>query len=340
MPRKTLKVYYQNVGKMKAKLEVRKLFKERLESSKRDYSPDVIVLTETNLNHTIANEELFDEKVYKKVFRDDSGVGVLIAVKFSESKKLPEWSAGIINDRLKDLWITFQIGDEKINICVVYVSQTKGKSYCKVKHFQSFLEKLKENCKHRQNETFFVIGDFNYKEFHEFQSGKRTIGQAFAKLDVMFQAFTSCELTQYNKVENDRGTMLDYVFSNRKVLVLRSPISFRDERPDQHPTLRFFYELRDQNVEQNEISLEMNSHLITNHTQVISTAQKDSSQNDLQKQIADLANDFQDFKISMNETLQAMSSRLSLQISDGLKEISEKIESLHTDELLEGGDGN
>jgi hypothetical protein len=246
--------------------------------------------------------------------------------------ELPNWSAEVEDGKLEDLWITFKIGEEKINVCALYVSTTpkrcNANTYCKVEDFKIFLDKLKENNNKRPNDTFFIIGDFNFNDYFKYQDKKKLRGKKGTKLDLMIEAFEDhCKMTQYNLVLNSKKTMLDYVFSNQKIgIVERCPkeICFRDERPEQHKALRFVYPMKKQNdMETMEVEEILNA---CNSRQDSKEEFLGEIQNDLQKQIIDLTNEFQDFKISINEVLQ----ELKMEMSKGFKHINEKLEVLQT----------
>lgn len=110
-------IYYQNVNRIRTK--TKDLFLNVLNS---DY--DIVCLTETNLNNSVFDGELFDTR-YNVVRRDryessshkSEGGGVLVALKKSlRFIRQISWDSEV-----EDLWIIIlpdSVGTKVINICL------------------------------------------------------------------------------------------------------------------------------------------------------------------------------------------------------------------------------
>lgn len=210
-----LKCYYQNVRGLKSKtIEVR----NRVRSSDHD----VIIFTETWLNSSVFDRELFDDRYI--VYRRDretsvlnnskkSGGGVLIAVSNKWiSHRLTDWES-----EHEDLWVSIEYGTGKnkqsINICAVYLRPPVSKY-----NLMNYLEATDKFTQHA-GKDLLIVGDFNLSGIH----WKRPPGV----VHTMPENYNNCEikssfidfitlnnLKQYNYITNFKDGILDLILSN------------------------------------------------------------------------------------------------------------------------------
>lgn len=155
-------VYYQNVRGLRTKTGV---FYRNLCLC----SYDIICLTETWLNDSINNNELFDDRYI--VWRRDrnydeldqlKGGGVLIAIRRELAAEVrSDWSSSA-----EDLWVTLTIHTRnprstcKMHLCVVYIcNQNLGNSM--ELQLSNFADNLTKVCLDNSLDKVVVLGDFN-----------------------------------------------------------------------------------------------------------------------------------------------------------------------------------
>lgn len=214
----TVNVYYQNVNGLRSKIQ-----EFYLSVISCDY--DVIVLTETFLNKSILNSELFVANDYF-VFRRDrdysttgqvKGGGVLIAVKNSMLVKSIEHQVNWQTDDVEDLWITVKYNKMLYHICGVYLVNTLNISY-----YKNFMDTIESICERHLDDCILIVGDFNLPNL---VSTNGSIASYNNKSIQLLQTVSLCNLHQSSSVFNYSGVMLDLVLSNMNVNVSEVDLS-------------------------------------------------------------------------------------------------------------------
>ncbi|KAK9730293.1 Endonuclease-reverse transcriptase [Popillia japonica] len=144
-------VYYQNVRGLRTKTQ--QLYTQTL-----DLHYDIVCLTETYLNSSVLNGELFNANytVYRRdrescaSLKSDGG-GVLLAIRNNFlSSALPEYQSDA-----EDLWISVNFPNERFLICVVYLPPGDDAAY------QCFVSNLSSVADRANTDNFLILGDFN-----------------------------------------------------------------------------------------------------------------------------------------------------------------------------------
>lgn len=238
----TVNIYYQNVNGLRSKVE-----EFYLSVISSDY--DIIVLTETFLNKSILNSELFvlnDYFVYRRD-RDYSktgqvkGGGVLIAVRNSLLIKSIEHRENWQTDDVEDLWISLKYNKKLYHICGVYLVNTLN-----IDCFTHFIENIELVCQRNMDDCVLIVGDFNLPNL---VSANGVIASYNNKSVKLLQTISLCNLHQESSVFNYSGVMLDLVLSNMNVNVLEVdlndalvPIDFH------HPALNIEFLIENEEV--------------------------------------------------------------------------------------------
>lgn len=213
-------IFYQNVNRARTKLT-----EIYLNVLNNEY--DLICLTETNLNASIHNGELFDERY--NVFRRDrqdscsrkeQGGGVLIAVnKHINVVRQTHWESD-----LEDVWLSIipsKDGVSIINVCVCYLPPDLSNSV--LSDFYSHCNGIILNA--NSNTEFILIGDFNTHKITWNQSQNVNAFQPSNagdyKAQLLSDTINVCNLLQFNNVANYNSRYLDLVISSLKTIVVK-----------------------------------------------------------------------------------------------------------------------
>ncbi|CAK1544592.1 unnamed protein product [Leptosia nina] len=207
--------YYQNVRGLNSKTAT-----FRLNVLNCNY--DIIILSETWLNASVYNSEIFDDR-YNVYRRDRSssthskhkttGGGVLIAV----LKTLPSQRLNSFESDCEDLWVSIKTsrGSKSINlnICAIYISPPVKRTILETfidKATESLEQIMLQNC----NSTF-IVGDFNLGGIKWFsESNKHKVTNKGNNLFKTFIDFTHLNgLNQLNNISNVKGNILDLVLT-------------------------------------------------------------------------------------------------------------------------------
>ncbi|CAG5018128.1 unnamed protein product [Parnassius apollo] len=177
---------------------------------------DLIVLTETWLNDSIFDSEIFDSRY--QVFRRDrssntfnennDGGGVAIAVK----KSISAYRNHNFESRCEDLWVTLELGNYRICVCSVYLRSPLNQTH--LKHFT-------ENAGNVINNTcndILIFGDFNLRDIVWTPSNADSSLKP-SNFDNIFgyefvDFLSSYDLKQYSQISNHQAKILDLVPSN------------------------------------------------------------------------------------------------------------------------------
>lgn len=234
-----LSIYYQNVRGLKGKLAVTR---DNLLSC----NYDIICLTETWLNDSITNAELFGTGFKYFVYRKDrdlahyekeDGGGVLIAVKTSLRSIMLDTS----DTKAEDLTIRVNVAkDVYLCLTTAYFHKDALPDY-----FEDFFDRQSKIINDTYlNDKHFIVGDFNKRSIEwtartnhkylkptQFQGGIQ---------EIIIQNMYFCDLYQFNTIRNHQGKLLDLVLTNvdeGSVSVERelNPISLPVD--DYHPPL-------------------------------------------------------------------------------------------------------
>lgn len=212
-----VEVFYQNVRGLRTKTN--NFFVSVLETLY-----PVIVLTETWLNESIYNGELFDDNYV--VYRRDRnslacgksrGGGVLIAV----LKSLCSCELVVLSDR-EELWVQIKNNKFHITLCAVYIPPHSG-----VNVYSEHLAEVDNVISRWQNSSVCVIGDFNLPGI-KWVPDAGEVG--FRSTDFSGECETSfCDfvdylgLSQLNGIVNVNNVILDLVLTNNnRVTVIQS----------------------------------------------------------------------------------------------------------------------
>lgn len=189
---KKMMMYYQNVRGLRTKTSE---FYSNMMSSSYDF----VALTETFLNSSVYDSELFtsDYTVLRKDRHGDVGWGgVLLAVKSCyEVKEVTN-----IDDLTEDKELIFAIVTRKnikLFIIVVYLPPS-----CNSKQYLSVLTCIENAIGTYPDYDFLIVGDFNLKSCNN-------------SVKMQFDVFLDyCKLRQCNNVHNKFGCILDFVLTN------------------------------------------------------------------------------------------------------------------------------
>ena len=205
----SLEVFYQNVRGLKSK--TKSFYLNVLQQHN-----DLLLLSETWLNNTVYNSELFDSRY--KIYRKDrdfkqkgkkDGGGVLMAV----SKRL--FSEQLKNLENDDEYIVVKIrssskNNQNIIICLAYFPpKTNSETY--KKFFNMIFTFLQSS-----NDRLLIVGDFNIKDitWKDDQVAITPINWSGDEADTLIPSYLKCNLTQTNNIRNKDGNLLDLVFTN------------------------------------------------------------------------------------------------------------------------------
>lgn len=150
-------IYYQNVNRIRSKTQ-------SLLQNSSDVFYKIIALTETNLNASVCNGELFtpsysvirrDRQITNTTNKKDGG-GILFAIakdiKFIERE---EWSTSA-----EDLWVTIPTGKHKTHLCCVYLPPASN-----IELFKTFFYRVTDICLNNPLDNIIILGDFNVPDF-------------------------------------------------------------------------------------------------------------------------------------------------------------------------------
>lgn len=201
--------YYQNVRGLRTKC---RLFRENL--MKTNY--DIIAITESWLNESIYNGELFDDRYH--VFRRDrlssssvksDGGGACIAINktfCSKSYRRFNWETNA-----EDLWVTAIINDISYNFCCVYLPGDLN-IVTHEEYYNKFCEILIDN----PNDKFVILGDFNVPGFVINYPG---YGISATKFNLLKDFINFSGFHQFNGILNNDNRLLDLILSNVDISV-------------------------------------------------------------------------------------------------------------------------
>lgn len=202
----TIKIYYQNVNGIRSKTN--DFF---ISVCELDY--DVIMLTETFLNDSVFNSEIFDLNKYNVFRRDrvyssvhEKGGGVLIAVKKCNKIKSAVRCTDL-ESTAEDIFVKININKQIIFLCCAYLVHSLN-----IDVFEDHLNKLDSVCARFPTSEIVVIGDYNLPNFIN-SSGD--IINYDLKSDKLINCLNFCDLKQLSSIFNYSGVMLDLVLSNK-----------------------------------------------------------------------------------------------------------------------------
>lgn len=215
--KRTLQVYYQNVRGLNTKIN--ELF-DSTAGCQVDY--DVIAFTETWLNSSVKNSELFDLNFV--VFRSDRdfgatnksrGGGVLLAVKSSISSR--ELNISDYCDTFKTIkfidicLIQLDLKHNKLLLLVLYIPPLVT-----FEHFETLLDGL-ESLYILFGNSLLILGDFNIPEFSTQKNFKNNLSNKMSRLSKFSEFY---HLEQFNLILNHLQRTLDLVYSNMNCSVI------------------------------------------------------------------------------------------------------------------------
>lgn len=202
----SIEIFYQNVRGLRSKTVT---FYNNICAFN---SSDVIALTETFLNSSVINTELFPPGyvVFRKDRANEAGWGgVLLAVKDTCKAKLVTDIDGITS-KCEVLFVLVSRKNVKFLICVVYCPPNyKENEYLEV------LSCLENAVTKYSTLDIAIVGDFNLNSF-----GSHVKSQ--------YEQFTEfCALNQHSKIRNKYGGILDLVLSNMRCadIVVREAVA-------------------------------------------------------------------------------------------------------------------
>ncbi|KAH9636137.1 hypothetical protein HF086_007089, partial [Spodoptera exigua] len=190
-PYKKIFVYYQNVRGLRTKTVT---FYNSVSAS----SSDLVILTETFLNSSVHDAELFPPE-YIVLRRDRQGDvgwgGVLLAVKSSYSVQRITNIDQLTDDK-EILFATISSKNIKFLVCVVYLPP----NYCD-KQYLDVLSCIENAVSMYSEYQFLIVGDFNLKSCNK-------------SVRTQFDNFLDfCKLQQCNAICNKYGCILDLVLT-------------------------------------------------------------------------------------------------------------------------------
>lgn len=221
----SINFYYQNVRGLRLSLT-------NVRNQVLNCNYDIIALTETWLNSSIFDTEIFDDRYY--IYRRDRetssisnhknrGGGVLIAIK----KELISRRQSVWESPSEGLWVSVELGSknavEHLHICVVYIPPPVTRDL-----LHAFIDKATDvislNNLITPNSTFLMLGDFNMSSFswstptNNLHASPGNYSNCLLKSSLV-DFFTLHDLGQYNAVCNANGKILDLVLCNRSITV-------------------------------------------------------------------------------------------------------------------------
>ncbi|KAL0860012.1 hypothetical protein ABMA27_010327 [Loxostege sticticalis] len=230
-----LKVFYQNVNRIRSKTK-----EVYLNILNNNY--DVICLTETNLNSSVFDCELMDNRY--NIFRRDrcttsiskgDGGGLLIGIK----KTFNVIRRNIWDSKVEDLWVTILSNTnscKSVNVCVCYLPPDISSELLSV-FYNSCIETV---LKTQSTDEFIIIGDFNTPNMTWLASSSSldlspNCITSDIKTNCLLELMTLCNLKQYNGNPNQNNRCLDLVLSTFDCAVsVTDPVSLEDVH---HPPL-------------------------------------------------------------------------------------------------------
>lgn len=208
-----LKIYYQNVRGLRTKAE-----EFYIAILSQNY--DLILVTETWLNETVFDRELFDQRynvfrrdrsytLISKSKKDGGGVAVAVLKKYEVLRK-PRWES-----EYEDLWITLKFGTNSLNICLAYLPPP----LC-FNSMSSFLNNVTRVISHiPSGATNLLVGDFNLSGITWTKDVNTNVITPSKSQSVICNLFLDNmaynNLTQCNVEVNEHGNILDLIFSNK-----------------------------------------------------------------------------------------------------------------------------
>ncbi|KAL0809918.1 hypothetical protein ABMA28_010775 [Loxostege sticticalis] len=231
-------IFYQNVNRIKTKIH-----EFYLNCSNADY--DVICLTETNLNCSIFDNELFDNR-YSVFRRDrdkntshkDSGGGVLVAVKTEYNVVMRSaWAS-----RVEDIWVSIlpqRSSRPTLNLCVCYLPPDIQST--SLENFYNNVQRIILGGE--PNNVYLIVGDFNTPSIVWSRSSSQNNMVPSPVVDrkssLLLDTLSLCGLLQYNHIPNQNSRQLDLVLSTPEVTVCVTPAEPLSKIDRHHPALVF-----------------------------------------------------------------------------------------------------
>ena len=172
---------------------------------------DIIVLSESWLNCSVFDSELFDDRY--NVYRRDresggfhhkkNGGGILIAVK----KSIKSYRMGGFESKCEDVWVCVELAknegkQEILLICGVYLPPPIQKHI--LEHFIDNANRVYDICKTTNK---LIVGDFNLGNIAWENSQPACSNSLFNQMISDFVTFNS--LKQHNDVLNSGNRILD-----------------------------------------------------------------------------------------------------------------------------------
>lgn len=211
---------------------------------------DVVILSETWLNSSVFDSELFDSRyvVYRRD-RETSGFhsaknggGVLIAVtKRFSSRRLSQFES-----KCEDLWVQVECcndfgKNDTLHLCAVYLPPPVQKHI-----LEEFMSNVNSVLEQNNLKNLMLIGDFNlgsipWNHSSVTDSPKNVVknnnnNNVFSSMFLDFTVLHS--LCQYNNLQNNKGRILDLILSTIDIQKLTDcdPLTIIDPS---HPPLQF-----------------------------------------------------------------------------------------------------
>ncbi|CAH0730476.1 unnamed protein product, partial [Brenthis ino] len=231
-----LNIYYQNFRGINTKLD-----DIRLATLRTNY--DLIVATETWLNESVMDSELFSEdfNIYRRDRQSTKlstkrGGGVLFAV----SKKYISRRIEHYESAHEDLWINIKLNNsgmsKNILVCVLYLPPPVVPNTLNL-----ILDNISSNLQSYQGEVL-ILGDFNLG-FTDWSCDinncnsvtPRNYGNLLGYALIDFISLHN--LTQYNCIRNDNGRVLDLVLANFDNIKVSKSLDVLSKLDPHHPPL-------------------------------------------------------------------------------------------------------
>lgn len=228
-----LNIYYQNSRGLRTKTHI---FYRNLCIS----NYDIIVLTETWLNNSVSNHELFDNRY--NVYRRDrettgfncgiNGGGVLVAVlKKFKSVRMSSWESDC-----EDVWVTLDFpaknSSGRMAFCGVYLPSPVRNTV--LEHFIGNCNRVTELSGLPLN----IIGDFNFRRIYWNTLNLPYTKTNFSSLEKTLVDFIFMNnLKQYNKIENNQNRILDLVLTSKAECNVVACLDSLSKVDPIHPTI-------------------------------------------------------------------------------------------------------
>lgn len=206
-------IFAQNVNGLKSKTS-------KILCDSAGSSFDVFMLTETNLDDSVFDNELFIDDF--SVFRNDrnernnplrkkSGGGVLIAVNHRFASKVVVVEG---YEFLEQICVQMSVGSKKIFLICIYLPPNSNPQ-----NYQSHVEFVEKVCDKMQPEDVVLCyGDYNLPrlvwELDEEENFFFASNASSEAEVILNDGFLSSGLRQISEVKNANGRMLDLVFTN------------------------------------------------------------------------------------------------------------------------------